>query len=59
MTNDEIENLDSRKDDTDKIVFINHAYNPIFNQLQNNFSNLELFFRIDDTGFLPIILKKL
>ena len=38
-------------------VFINHSYNPIFVNLQKKFKNLELFFRIDDLGFLPVIAK--
>jgi hypothetical protein len=40
-------------------LFINHAFNPLFVNLQKKFKNLELLFRIDDVGFLPIILPKL
>ncbi|HKL43940.1 MAG TPA: endonuclease domain-containing protein, partial [Candidatus Absconditabacterales bacterium] len=41
------------------IVPINNAFNPQFYNLKKTFSNLELFRRIDDTGFLPKILEKL
>ncbi|HKL44432.1 MAG TPA: MiaB/RimO family radical SAM methylthiotransferase, partial [Candidatus Absconditabacterales bacterium] len=41
------------------IIPINNAFNPQFYNLKKTFSNLELFRRIDDTGFLPKILEKL
>lgn len=43
----------------ENIVYINHAFNPMFHRFQKSYKNLELFFRIDDTGFLPLILKRL
>ncbi len=44
---------------THQTLFLNHAFNPMFINIQQKFPNLELFFRIDDLWFLPIILPKL
>ena len=41
----------------ENIIPINHAFNPQFFNLKKTFENLELFWRIDDTWFLPQILK--
>jgi hypothetical protein len=41
------------------MLYINHAFNPIFVNLTKKFKNLELFFRVDDIAFLPLILQKL
>jgi tRNA-2-methylthio-N6-dimethylallyladenosine synthase len=41
------------------VVPINHSFNPQFFNLTKTFKNLELFRRIDDTGFLPKMLKKI
>ena len=41
------------------MVYVNHAYNPMFVNFQETYPNIELFFRIDDTGFLPLMLEKL
>ncbi|MCF7834669.1 MiaB/RimO family radical SAM methylthiotransferase [Candidatus Gracilibacteria bacterium] len=41
------------------IVGINNAFNPMFFNLSQKLKNIELFFRIDDVGFLPIILPKI
>jgi hypothetical protein len=41
------------------MLYINHAFNPMFVNLTKKFKNLELFFRVDDISFLPLILKKL
>ena len=46
-------------DKTDELLYINHAFNPLFKQMQNKFPNVELFFRINDLGFLPYVLRKL
>jgi hypothetical protein len=43
----------------DKVVGINNAFNPLFYTLKKKQTNIELFWRIDDTGFLPLILQKL
>ena len=45
--------------DLSKMIFINHAFNPQFFNFQQTYPNLELFFRIDDTGYLPLILQKI
>lgn len=60
FTNEEIEEL--RKDhtqDSNNIVYVNHAYNPMFHKLTHKSKNIELFFRIDDTWFLPLMMEKL
>ncbi len=38
---------------------INEAFNPLFSILAKKKKRIELFFRIDDTGLLPLILPKL
>jgi len=48
ITNQEIEELTSKKINTE-MVFVNHAFNPMFCSLQKKWKNLELFWRIDDT----------
>lgn len=42
-----------------EIIGINHAFNPLYYNLIQKWPNIELFFRIDDTGFLPLILQKI
>ncbi|NOZ45091.1 MAG: hypothetical protein GXP45_08375 [bacterium] len=44
---------------SDSLLFVNHAFNPLFVNIKKTYNNLELVFRIDDTGFLPIIIKEL
>ncbi|PJA48857.1 MAG: hypothetical protein CO170_01355 [candidate division SR1 bacterium CG_4_9_14_3_um_filter_40_9] len=58
LTNSELELLDTRNSILDT-VFVNHAFNPLFHILQKKWRNLELFRRIDDTGFLPLMLERL
>jgi len=41
------------------IVPINNMFNPVFHNLIQKRKNIELMRRIDDTGFLPLMLKKL
>lgn len=48
-----------RENRTDEILYVNHAFDPLFNKMNDSFSNVELFFRIDDVGFLPFVMKKL
>lgn len=43
----------------DNIVYINHAFNPMFHRINKSWENVELFFRIDDTGFLPLMMKRI
>ena len=57
LTSEEINDL--KKPETSDIVGINHAFNPLFHALSQKRPNIELFFRIDDTGFLPLMLKRL
>lgn len=60
FSNEEInEELHHQKSQEGNIVYINHAYNPMFEKLTQKRKNIELFFRIDDTGFLPLMMKKL
>ncbi len=42
-----------------KFVWINNAFNPLFHKLTQKRKNIELMRRIDDTGLLPLMLKKL
>ncbi|MFA7717230.1 MAG: MiaB/RimO family radical SAM methylthiotransferase [Candidatus Absconditabacterales bacterium] len=58
FTTDEIDTLDTRYS-SHVTVSINNIFNPIFHRLHMTYPNLELMRRIDDTGFLPLILKKL
>lgn len=60
LNNDEIKELiDHKKDNLDNMVFINHAFNPLYFDLKQTYDNLELCFRIDDTWFLPLMLEKI
>lgn len=59
MTNLEIDEFRPHPGMEDNIVYINHAFNPLFSKLHKSWSNVELFFRIDDTGFLPLMMEKL
>lgn len=56
LTSEEINNL---KNEHQEVVWINHAFNPLFHTLSKKWPNIELFFRIDDTWFLPLMLKRL
>lgn len=47
LSSDEINEL--KKADTNDIVGVNHAFNPLFHNLSQKWTNIELFFRIDDT----------
>ncbi len=64
LSTDEINNWKSKNDASSKegnwkFIGINHAFNPIFHNLTQKRKNIELMRRIDDTGLLPLILKKL
>ena len=59
-TNDEMKELiDRKKTSLNNMVFINHAFNPLFFNLKETYPNLELCFRIDDTWFLLLMLEKI
>jgi tRNA-2-methylthio-N6-dimethylallyladenosine synthase len=61
FTNEEIEELkaNSQQLTANNTVYVNHAYNPMFHKLTHKRKNIELFFRIDDTWFLPLMMEKL
>jgi len=66
LNNQEIKNLSKthnkyikKENITQKLLFVNNAFNPFFYNLKKTYNNLELVFRIDDVGFLPTIIKKL
>lgn len=59
FSNQELQELTEDKENTNNIIYINHAYNPMFYNINKSFPNVELFFRIDDTGLLPIIIEQL
>ncbi len=59
LTTDEINHWNSETLKQWNIVGINHAFNPVFHNLIQKRKNIELFFRIDDVWFLPLILPKI
>lgn len=59
MTNLEIEEFRPSAGQEDNVVYINNAFNPMFHRIAKSWKNVELFFRIDDTGFLPLMMKRL
>lgn len=42
-----------------KPIPVNYAFDPMFSRFKKKFDNLELFFRIDDLGYLPEILGQI
>lgn len=56
ITSDEINDLSPW---TLSLVPINNAFNPLFHKLTQKRKNIELMRRIDDTGFLPLMMKKI
>ena len=50
-----LEKIDQRAN----LLYINHAFDPFFAKMQKTFPAVELFFRIDDVGMLPFIVKSL
>jgi tRNA-2-methylthio-N6-dimethylallyladenosine synthase len=45
--------------DFENVLYINQSFNPLRHTLHSQYPNIELFFRIDDTGFLPLLASKL
>lgn len=43
----------------EEIIYINHAFDPLFTQMNTAFPNVELFFRINDVGMLPYLMRSL
>lgn len=58
VSTEEINHMKS-SEKTPEIVGINNIFNPIFHNLTQKRKNIELMRRIDDTWFLPLILKKI
>lgn len=58
ITADEI-NLMKSSEKATEIVWINNIFNPVFHGLIQKRKNIELMWRIDDTWFLPLMLKKI
>ncbi|EKD24890.1 MAG: hypothetical protein ACD_80C00145G0024 [uncultured bacterium (gcode 4)] len=58
LTADEI-NLMKDSEKTSEMIWVNNAFNPVFYNLTQKRKNIELMWRIDDTGFLPLMLQKL
>lgn len=58
FTADEV-NLMKTSEKSSEIIGVNNVFNPTFHSLTQKRKNIELMRRIDDTGFLPLILKKL
>lgn len=42
-----------------ELLYVNHAFDPLFKKMHTTYPNVELFFRINDTGFLPLMMKAL
>ena len=59
LTTDEINNNPKFKLQNSEFVWINNAFNPMFHNILTKQKNLELMRRIDDTGFLPLMIEKL
>jgi tRNA-2-methylthio-N6-dimethylallyladenosine synthase len=58
LSNIELEEFRPKPGLEDNVCYINHAFNPMFHRINKSWPNVELFFRIDDTGFLPLMMKK-
>lgn len=52
---DDIKNIQ----DPSNVVYVNNMFSPLRSTLNQQFPNIELFFRIDDTWFLPLLASKL
>ncbi len=59
LTTDEINKPSTFHLSPSTSIPVNNAFNPLFHKLTQKRKNIELMRRIDDTGFLPLILKKL
>lgn len=46
-------------DESEDLLYINHAFDPLYAQMHKAFPNVELFFRINDLWFLPYVMRKL
>lgn len=46
-------------DNLSETIYVNNAFSPLRSTLHGQYPNIELFFRIDDTGYLPLLAQKL
>ena len=44
---------------SDEVLYVNHSFDPLRRTMRESFPNTELFFRINDLGFLPFVMRKL
>ncbi|MDP2670391.1 MAG: radical SAM protein [bacterium] len=44
---------------SDEILYVNHSFDPLRRTMHDSFPSVELFFRINDLGFLPFVMRKL
>lgn len=44
---------------SDEVLYVNHSFDPLWRTMRESFPNTELFFRINDLGFLPFVMRKL
>ncbi|MCX6824030.1 MAG: MiaB/RimO family radical SAM methylthiotransferase [candidate division SR1 bacterium] len=58
FTADEV-NLMKTAEKSSEIIGVNNIFNPVFHSLTQKRKNIELMRRIDDTGFLPLMLNRL
>jgi tRNA-2-methylthio-N6-dimethylallyladenosine synthase len=42
-----------------EILYVNHAFDPLFGHMQRTAPQVELFFRINDLGYIPAVMRKL
>lgn len=57
--NEEMETISTLSPLEGGVLYVNHAFNPMFFNINQSFPNVELFFRIDDTGLLPLMMQQL
>ena len=47
------------RENTEDLLYINHAFDPLYKKMNNEFGDVELFFRINDVWFLPYMVQAL
>lgn len=48
-----------KEEQPEDLLYINHAFDPLYKHMNNEFPNVELFFRINDVWFLPYMIQAL
>lgn len=48
-----------KEDRRSEILYVNHAFDPLFGHMQRTAPQVELFFRINDIGYIPAVMRKL